>query len=293
VTPARRPRSAVLRGVALMLGATALFIVMNTIVKVLAAHLPVVELVWARTLGHLVFIVALFAPTHGGWRLFVTRRPLVQVSRSLLLITSTSCFFFAIGHVPLADATTISFTAPIIVAMLAGPALGERVTAGHWVAIAVGFAGALLVIRPTGSGFNPYALFVLVSAATYAGYQILTRLVAAFDTPETTVTYSALVGTVLLSLVVPFYWTTPERPWQAALLAALGLLGGLGHYCVARAFAIVPASTLSPFHYVQLLWASILGYVVFGDVPGAMTWVGAALIVGSGLSILVGAARAR
>lgn len=284
-------RAAVLRGVLFMLGATALFITMNTCVKLLSAHLPAVELVWARTLGHLVFIVALFAPTHGGWRLFVTRRPLVQVSRSLLLITSTSCFFFAIGHVPLADATTISFTAPIIVTVLAGPALGERVSGAHWAAIGIGFAGALLVIRPTGGGFNPHALLVVGSAATYAGYQILTRHVAAFDAPETTVTYSALVGTALLSLIVPFYWTTPARLWHAALLVLLGLLGGLGHYCVARAFAIVPASIVSPFHYAQLVWAALLGYLVFGDVPGATTWLGAALIIGSGLFIALRATR--
>jgi drug/metabolite transporter (DMT)-like permease len=291
VTRPAPARSAILRGVLFMLGATALFITMNTTVKVLSAHLPPVELVWARTLGHLVFIVALFAPTHGGWRLFVTRRPLVQVSRSLLLITSTSCFFFAIGHVPLADATTISFTAPIMVAALAGPLLGERVTGIHWAAIAIGFAGALLLIRPTGGGFNPYALLVIASAATYAGYQILTRHVTAFDTPETTVTYSALVGTALLSLIVPFYWRTPDRIWHAGLMAILGLFGGLGHYFVARAFAIVPASIVSPFHYAQLLWAAILGYLVFGDVPGATTWFGAALVIGSGLFIAVRAAR--
>jgi drug/metabolite transporter (DMT)-like permease len=272
-----------------MMGATALFITMNTSVKVLSAYLPPVELVWARTLGHLVLLVSVFAPSHGGWRLFVTRRPTVQVSRSVLLITSTTCFFFAIGRIPLADATAVSFTAPIIVAVLAGPLLRERVTALHWTAIAIGFAGALLVIRPTGSGFDPAALLVLGSAATYAAYQLLTRHVAAFDPPETTATYSALVGTLLLTVIVPFYWTTPARVWHAALLAALGLFGGLGHYCVARAFALAPASIISPFHYVQLVWAAVLGYLVFGDVPAAETWLGAALIIGSGLFIALGA----
>jgi len=268
-----------------MVGATALFVTMNTGAKYLSAHLPVLEIIWARSLVHLVFIVAIFAPTHGGWRLFVTGAPAVQIGRSLLLLTSTCFFFTAIGRVPLADATAVSFTAPLIVAVLAGPILGERIGLGHWLAIAVGLGGALVVVRPTGAGANLYLLLVLGSAATYAVYQILTRYVAGIDTPETSVTYSALVGTVLLSLAVPFSWQTPARPGHWLVLGVLGLLGGLGHYCVARGFTWGPASILSPFHYVQLVWAAAIGYLAFGDVPGAATWLGAALIVGSGLYI--------
>jgi drug/metabolite transporter (DMT)-like permease len=276
-----------------MVGATALFICMNVAVKVLSAGLPTLELVWSRNLGHSLFILAIFGPGHGGWRLFVTRKPAVQISRSLLLLASTSFFFMAIGHVPLADATTVSFTAPLMVAVLAGPALGERVTAGHWTAIVTGFAGALLVIRPTGEGTDPRILLVFGSAVCYAIYQLLTRHLAGIDPPETSVTYSALVGTLVLSALIPFYWKTPDRAWQAGLLAVLGLLGGLGHYFVARAFTYGPASLISPFHYAQLLWAAVLGYLVFGDVPGAWTWIGATLIIGSGLSIAIHEARRR
>jgi drug/metabolite transporter (DMT)-like permease len=258
---------------------------MNTSVKVLSAVLPVAQLVWARNLVHLLFIVALFGPARGGWRLFATRCPAVQLSRSLLFITSTGCFFAAIGHVPLADATAIGFTAPLIVALLAGPVLGERLRPGHWAAIGVGFAGALIVVRPTGAGANLYALLVVVSSGAYAGYQLLTRRAAAVDSPETSVAYSALLGTVLTSIVVPWHWATPGRLWQWALLGGLGLLGGVGHYMVARAFGSAPASLVSPFHYVQLVWAAVAGYLLFGDVPGALTWLGAALIIASGLSI--------
>jgi drug/metabolite transporter (DMT)-like permease len=274
-----------LHGVALMTGATALFTTMNTGVKVLSAGLPVAQLVWARNLVHLLFVVALFGPGRGGWRLFATRCPAVQFSRSLLFITSTACFFAAIGHVPLADATAIGFTAPLVVALLAGPVLGERLRPDHWVAIGVGFAGALIVVRPTGAGASPYALLVVASSAAYAGYQLLTRRAAAVDSPETSVAYSALLGTVLTSAVVPWHWATPSRPWQWTVLGGLGLLGGVGHYMVARAFGRAPASLVSPFHYVQLLWAAVAGYVLFGDVPGALTWLGAALIIASGLYI--------
>jgi drug/metabolite transporter (DMT)-like permease len=281
--PSREVR--VVRGIAYIVAATLLFVCMNTAVKLLSPHLPTVELIWARNLGHLVFVVALFAPTHGGWRLFVTQNPRVQLARSLLLVASTSFFFTAIGHVPLADATAVSFTSPFIVAALAGPALGERVTRSQWAAIALGFCGALIVIRPTGSGTNAYAVLVLGSAAGYALYQILTRLVAGTDRPETSVAYSALVGTVVLTAIVPFFWSTPARPWHLLLLASLGLFGGLGHYCVARALLWGPAAVISPFHYVQLLWAATAGYLAFGDVPSVWTWLGAAIIIATGMSM--------
>jgi drug/metabolite transporter (DMT)-like permease len=265
--------------------ATVLFVVMNTAVKYLSASLPTVELVWARTLGHLVFMIALFAPARGGWRLLRTRTPAVQFARSLLLLISTSLFFSALHRVPLADTTAVSFTAPFIVAGLAGPLLGERVGAGHWASIALGFLGALIVIRPTGAGAHPYAFLVLGSAFCYALYQVLTRRVGALDAPETSVTYSALVGTLVLSVVIPFYWRAPDGALEWSLLVALGLFGGLGHYCVARALLWGPASIISPFHYVQLVWAAAAGYLAFGDVPSGWTWVGAAIIIASGLYI--------
>lgn len=266
---------------------------MNTGAKYLGAYLPTAQIVWARTLTHLLFVIGLFAPTHGGWRLFVTRKPTIQIGRSLCLVTSTSFFFTALGHVPLADATAVTFTSPLIVAGLAGPILGERVDRRHWAAIAVGFLGALVVIRPTGAGTNPWIFLVFGNATTYAVYQILTRRVGAWDRPETSVTYSALVGAVLLSLGAPLFWRTPEQLGHWVLLGALGLFGGLGHYCVARGLLWGPASILSPFHYAQLISAAVAGYLVFGHVPSAWTWLGAMLIVASGLSIASREARRR
>ncbi len=274
----------ILRGVLFIVSATLLFVCMNTSVKLLSASLSPVQLLWSRNLGHSIFIMALFAPRF-GWRLVVSARPAIQLTRSLMLLTSSSFFFAAIGHVPLADATSVGFTAPFIVAMLAGPVLGERVGLGHWLAIAAGFAGALIVIRPTGGGTNAYALLILGSAACYAVYQLLTRRVAAIDPPETSVTFSALIGTIALSALVPFFWQTPSGVLPWILFAILGFFGGLGHYFVARGFLWGPASILSPMHYVQLIWAAALGYVVFGDVPSLWTWLGAFIIIASGLWI--------
>jgi drug/metabolite transporter (DMT)-like permease len=281
-----RDAATLMRGILPMIAATVLFVCMNAIAKVLSAHLPAVEVVWARTAGHLMFIVALLGPGHGWWRLFETNHFRLQIARSLLQVSSQMLFFTAIGHVQLADATAVSFTAPFVVAALAPPILGERVGPSHWAAIGAGFAGALIVIRP-GGGTSSYLLLILGSSVCYALYQLLTRRVAAFDRPETSVTYSALLGSILLSILVPFDWTTPSGPAQWAGLAALGILGGLGHYLVAHALAAAAASIVSPFHYVQLIWAAGLGYVVFGDVPSGFTWLGAVVIIASGLFIAV------
>ncbi|HAM57119.1 MAG TPA: EamA/RhaT family transporter [Candidatus Rokubacteria bacterium] len=275
----------VLRGIVFIVLATVLFVSMNTGVKLLRPSLPTLELIWARTLGHLVFVFALFGPTHGGWRLLATRKPRTQIARSLLLLTSTSFFFTALGYVPLADATAVSFTAPLVVAALAGPMLAERVGLAHWLAIAAGFVGALIIIRPGAAGANPHLLLVLGSAACYAVYQILTRRMAAYDPPEVSVTYSAIVGTLVLSVAVPFFWRTPDRLSHWLILSAVGLLGGLGHYFVARAFLWGEASILSPFQYAQLIGAAGMGYLAFGDVPSGWTWGGAAVITASGLYI--------
>jgi drug/metabolite transporter (DMT)-like permease len=263
--------------------ATGFFVCMNTAAKVLAATLPTIEIVWARSLVHVAAIVVVFAPRHGARRLFATRRPGVHVLRSLLFVASTLMFFTALGRVPLADATAVSFTSPLIVGALAGPMLGERVDRRQWAAIAVGFVGALIIIRPTGGAASPFLLLVVGNSACYAVYQILTRKVSPHDRAETSVAYSALLGTLALSLVVPFAFQRPERAWQWALLASLGLMGAAGHYCVARALTWGPASIVAPLHYVQLVGAAALGYLVFADVPPAWTWIGAAVIVASGI----------
>jgi drug/metabolite transporter (DMT)-like permease len=282
--PTATPLPALVRGILQMIVATVMFVCMNATAKVLTASLPAVEVVWARSAGHFVFMLALLGPRHGWRQLFETNNFRLQIGRSVLQVSSQMLFFTAIGHVQLADATTVSFTAPLIVAALAGPVLAERVGAMHWAAIGAGFLGALIVIRPGGS-MNPYLLLIIGSSVCYALYQLLTRRAAAFDSPRTSVTYSALVGTIVLTLLVPFHWTTPRGPLPWLALAALGVLGGLGHFLVAHAFAAAPASIISPFHYVQLIWAAAVGYLAFGDVPSGFTWLGAAVIIGSGLLI--------
>jgi drug/metabolite transporter (DMT)-like permease len=261
-----------------------MFALLNAAVKYLSRDFPMLQLLWARTAGHLVFVVAAFGPAHGR-RLFVTRHPVFQLVRSLMLLGSTAFNFAALRHIGLATAATINFTAPLIVALLAVPVLGERVGARRWGAILVGFAGVLVVVQPGADVAQIGSLFSLGTAACYALYQVLTRRVAAADPPETTVGYSALAGTVLTSAIVPVAWTTPTSAFAAALILSMGLTGGLGHYFVARAYLWAPASVVSPFNYIQLLGAAATGYLIFGDVPGLTLWLGAALIIGSGLFV--------
>jgi drug/metabolite transporter (DMT)-like permease len=267
-----------------MCGAAGLFALLNAAAKSLAEDFPLVELLWARTAGHLAFVTAAFGPRYGR-RLFRTRHPVFQLARSLLLLGSTAFNFVALRFIGLATAATINFTAPCLVALLAVPLLGERVGVRRWVAIGAGFAGVLVVVRPGSDVAQLASLLSLGTAVCYAGYQVLTRRVVGTDPPETTVSYSALVGTAVTALLVPFAWVTPGSWTALGLLLSMGLTGGLGHYLVARAYMWAPASVVSPFNYVQLLGAASTGYLVFGDVPGPELWLGALLIIASGLWI--------
>jgi drug/metabolite transporter (DMT)-like permease len=265
-----------------MVGAAAAFAVLNAAVKSLRGEIPTIQLVWVRTLGHLLFVVAAFAPRY-RLRLFETRHPVFQLVRSCLLLASTAFYFTALGFVGLATAATISFMTPCLIAVLAGPFLGEHVGWRRWTAVATGFLGVLAVVRPGADVGNLASLLVLGSAACSALYDLLTRRLVASDPPETTVGYAAVVGTVLLGLVVPFAWTATRSWGSLATMLSLGLWGGLGHYLTARAYYCAPASVVAPFSYLQLVGAAIAGYLVFGDIPGGGVWIGAGLIVASGL----------
>lgn len=275
-----------------MCAAAAMFSLLNATAKYLSHDFPMIQLLWARTAGHLAFVVVAFGPRYGR-RLFVTQYPLSQLLRSLLLLGSTAFNFAALRFIGLATAATINFTSPCIVALLATPMLGERVGIRRWAAIGIGFLGVLVVVGPGTDVVQLASLLSLGTATCYSFYQLLTRQVAATDPPETTAGYSALVGTVLLTVAVPFAWTAPASTTKLGLLLSMGLTGGLGHYFVARAYLWAPASVVSPFNYVQLLGAATTGYLIFGDLPGAALWTGAGLIIGSGLFIAYSESRPR
>lgn len=280
MTQAYRP----LMGILFMCTAASLFPMMNGLAKLMSQDYSSAQVVWARTLSHLVFMLLLFAPK-AGTRIFRTRRPGLQFVRSCMLIGSTFFYFTALKYVPVAQAASISFTAPLIVVLLAGPMLGEKITLNRLAAVLVAFAGVLIVIRPGAAVFHWASLLILGTATCYAIYQILTRKVANWDPPETSAVYSALLGSLLMSMIVPFAWRTPDSFVDTLLLTSLGVLGGLGHYCVARAMTYAPANFVSPFQYWQMIGSVTVGYLLFAEIPDRYTWIGASLIIGAGIYI--------
>jgi drug/metabolite transporter (DMT)-like permease len=265
------------RGIFLMCAGVAMFPLMNAMMKLLTARYPVFEIVWAR-------LLVIFLPRYGR-RLIATRRPLVQFGRSALMLASNAVFVLAIGKVPLATASAIGFTSPLIVTGLSVPLLREQVGWRRWSAVCVGFVGALLIIKPGTGLHNPAVLLLLVSALAYALYQIATRWVMAHDSPATGIIFAALLGSLATTLLLPFVWVMPNSLAELAMLLALGGLGGLGHFLVIKAFQAAPASVVAPLGYVELIGTATLGYLIFASFPDALTWVGALIIIASGLYI--------
>ena len=265
---------------------------MNAAVKLLSAGYPALQITWARFTGHLLVMLVIFLPQY-RWALLQTRQPLVQVARSVLMLMSNLVFVMAIGRIPLATASAIGFTSPLIVTALSVPLLHESVGWRRWTAVLVGFSGALLVIRPSAGFTEPAVLLLLISALTYALYQIATRWVSRHDNAATGIIFSALVGSIALTAAIPFIAVMPRTIFDALLFASLGLLGGFGHYLVIRAFQLGSAAVIAPLGYVELLGSTALGYVIFGNFPDTWTWAGASIIIASGAYIAVRERRRR
>ncbi|MGE0224101.1 MAG: DMT family transporter [Acetobacteraceae bacterium] len=275
-------RHRILLGILLVCLAGTLFPIMNAMAKSLGRDYSVLQVSWARFAGHVAFLTVLFLPRR-GWRLFVTRRPKLQFVRSCLQFISNLMFVTAIVYQPLADAAAIGMTGPFIVALLAWPLLGERTALSQGLAILVGFIGVLIIIRPGGAVFHWSAILLLGSATCHATYQIVTRMVANIDPPETTTLYSSVFGAFGMLPVLLFVGKLPADVLDFLFFCSLGVIGGIGHYCVVRALAYAPATIVAPFQYFQLLGSVLVGYLAFAHFPDAMTWLGASVIVGAGL----------
>jgi drug/metabolite transporter (DMT)-like permease len=268
-------------GILLMLLTMCLFVAADATAKVLTRSYPVIEVTWGRFLFHVALLLPVLL-TRGG-AVFRTSRLRLQLTRTTLQIGSTVIYFAALKLLPLATAATIAFAQPLLVTVLSVPVLGEKVGPRRWVAVIVGFIGVLIVIRPTGI-VQWAALLPLATAACSACYAIATRLVARVDPVQVSLFYTAAGGLALASLAVPFVWQTPDlQGWL--LMAMTGMLAGSGHYCIIHAFQRAPAAMLAPFTYTQLLWATGLGYLLFGDLPDRWTVTGGLVIVGSGLYV--------
>jgi drug/metabolite transporter (DMT)-like permease len=281
--------TAPLRGILLMVSAIGFFVLMDTIAKYLSQWYPVPGIVWARYAINLGILLAWFA-ARGELGRLRTARPGIQLARGFLLAAATSLYFTSLKVLPLADAAAIGFVMPLFVAVLAVPMLAERLDLSRGIAILVGLVGALLIVRPGSDVFTLYALLPVAMAICNALYQILTRKVAGQEHPLTSLVWGAIVGAVLLSAVAPYYWVTPTQAWHWVLLGIIGLLASIGHYLLIKAYDYANATLLAPFNYTVMLWAVLLGYLVFGHLPDGWSVMGMAVIVASGLYV---AARQR
>lgn len=269
------------RGVGLIMVAVLLFSSMDTLAKFMLKTYPMPPLIWARYFFHLVFILILLGPRI-GLGLVKTKYPGTQVLRGVLLVTSTATFYLSLKFLPLTEAAAISFIGPVLVTVLSGPMLGERVSRRQWVAVTLGFLGVVIIIRPGGNVFSWSVAFPVLTALLFSLYQIATRKVAGRENPYTTLFFTAFVGAMLTTLGLPFAWQTPLW-WQWGVMLMIGLLGGTGHYLMIRAVEHASPMALAPFVYSQLVWSTLLAWIAFGDLPDGVSLLGMAVIVLAGM----------
>jgi drug/metabolite transporter (DMT)-like permease len=269
------------KGIALILASTVFLGTSDVTSKYLSATLPSVEIAWIR---FLVFVLIMTPAMVPGTPLFALRspRPGFQLLRGLALLGSSLLFISGLRYLPIAEASSTSFVSPIFVTALSIVFLSERVGIRRWLATAVGLIGVLVILRPGTGAFHLAAFFPLASALCWAATLVMTRMMSGKETSLTTMTYSSIAGLAVLSAMVPFVWVTPT--WHDILLGILvGVASTAGQWIVVLAFRYADASVLAPFSYSQLVWVSLLGFIIFGEVPGIWTVSGAALIVASGL----------
>ncbi len=272
-------------GVGLMCAALLCFSMLDASAKWLNRSVDPLLTVWARYAASVAFVFVFINPaTRPG--VLRTSRLGLQLARSVLLFLSTALNFVALQYLQLVEALSILFATPLLVALLSGPMLGERAGPRSLAAIGVGFIGVLIVTRPGLGTMHPAALLSVAGSVSYALYNILTRILAASDSSETTMVYSGLAGMALATPIVPFVWTTPGSPLAWTLLVGVGALGAVGHWLLILAHARAPAPVLAPSIYFQIVWMLGLGYLVFGDWPDPWTFVGCAVVVASGLYLL-------
>lgn len=271
------------KGIGLILLSTVFLGCSDVTAKYLSATMPAIEITWIRFLVFALIMLPAMVPGSPVYAMH-TERLTFQVLRGAALLGSSVLFISGLRYLPIAEAAATGFVSPLLVTALSIIFLGERVGMRRWIATAFGLAGVLVILRPGTSAFHPAAFFPLLSALSWASTLIMTRMMSGREAAITTMTYSAITGLALLTAMVPFVWVTPS--WQDILFGVfIGVASTAGQWLVVLAFRYADASVLAPFQYTQLLWATILGYLVFGEVPSGWTVVGAMFVVASGLYI--------
>lgn len=270
------------QGILLMIVTVFFFTLMDVFGKAIAHRTDTVMAIWARYLGQTVVVLLIVAPRLTT--VLKTRYPGLQLLRSLFLFVATCCFFFGFVLIGLADAAAIMSTNPVLITLGAALILGERFGLRRAGGVAAALVGALIIIRPGSDVFSVYAILPFAAAVMYSAYALTTRFVGRDEHPMTSLLYTAAFGAVLISLVVPFFWVRPD-PLSVVLMLAIGAIGALGHFCLIRALMAAEASTIAPFSYFGLLFATLWGMAVFGEYPDRFTYLGALVIVSAGIYV--------
>lgn len=271
------------RGILWMVLAMMMFVCNDAIAKHLNQTYPMPQVIWSRFFFHMLpMMMMLGMRSH---RIVVTRRLGLQLLRSFLLMCAGGLVIISVHFLQLATVSAMLFLIPIVVTALSAPLLGERVDAGRWLGVLAGLAGAFVIIRPDAEVLRSAAMLPLVAAVCYALFQLATRSLSRTDASLTTLFYSPLAGVAVTTVALPWFWTTPDAGgWS--LMVVFGLIACVSNFVLIRALTLAPASTVSPFVYTNILWATAFGYIFFDDVPDAWTLAGAAIIAGSGLYII-------
>ncbi len=269
-------------GIGLVSGAYLMFTLLDGSAKWLVQSVPVIVVVWLRFLLHALFGGLLLFPVRG---LALVRSSHLRwhAVRSLMFVVMTGLNFWALQYLQLTVTASIFFSVPIIIALVSATAFGEKLDTGRWVAIVAGFAGVLTIVHPGSADFHPAMLLSVGNAVLYAFFMMMTRRLAAYDSAETIQYLPALGAAVLLAPFALAAWQAPSGWLEWAVACLLGLLGGAGHYLLALAHRYAASSVIAPFLYQQVVYMALFGYLVFGDVPGAGVWLGAPIVIASGL----------
>ncbi len=283
----------VLKGFLLAATGLLLFACMDSTTKYLTAHYNVPSVVAMRYIVHCALMLVILAPRHSS-TLIKTQRTGLTILRGIVLTLASLFIGLALQRMPLAETTAINFLAPTLIALFASSVLGEQIGSLGWAAVITGFIGVLLIARP-GSGLDAWGIvFALGAAAANAAYQVLSRLLASTEKAITLLFYTALVGTIVFGLALPFFWENKiPSTTEVILFFSMGAFGGLGHFLFTLAYRHAPASVLAPMTYLQLLWAGLLGWIVFDAAPDSYGILGMVIIAASGLLIAIKSRIAR
>ncbi|OED44491.1 transporter [Chromatiales bacterium (ex Bugula neritina AB1)] len=258
-----------------------IFSAVDTQAKFLTGTMHPVQIIWFRQLGLLSGVIILLG-IHGT-SLLHTSRARLQIGRGALAIGSALLFVFAIQHVPLADAVAATFVAPFFLTIMGAAVLGEKIGIYRWSAVVVGFIGALIIIRPGLGVIHPAVMLVVIAAAIYSARQVIGRLLADTDKTVTTIAYTAITGSVLISIPLPFVWQWPESSDQLLILSSMAVMAGIGEVLVIKALEVTEAVVIAPIHYTLIIWGTLYGYLIFNELPDRWTITGTIIIISAGL----------